>query len=207
MILNSLRRNQSGITLIEVLVASSILIVGIVAALILAMYSLRVAEVSKQELIATNLAREGVEVVRNIRDSNWLDQSDPDWTSGLVGTGTTSYFVPVFNPLTGSWTLSEISFAESQDCESSTTTVLCRIVWSNNGSGFDRMYLQFNPAGIYSPNDILPYSRYIVIDYNSSLSEDLLNVTAKVFYKGFNRSETNFSHSIEIQEELTNWQE
>src|SRR5438128_2018744 len=46
----------------------------------LAVYALSSAAVSKNSIIASNLAREGVEVVRMMRDSNWLAgeaSSDP----------------------------------------------------------------------------------------------------------------------------------
>ena len=205
MILSSLRRNQSGITLIETLVASSILIIGIVAALILAVYSLRVVETSKQELVATNLAREGLEVVRNIRDTNWLDQSNPDWNDGLLGIENPAYFVPRFNPTTGEWILEEIGQVNAVDCESSTTEVECRIVWSDNDVGVDPMYLQLDPLIAYGEGEMLGYSRYIIID--DLAPEEKVEITAKVFYKGFDRSNSDFSSSIELQDELTNWQE
>lgn len=65
-------RNQSGQTLIETLVAAFILIMGISAALGLATYSLGATTAIKQETIALGLAREGIEVIKNVRDTNWM---------------------------------------------------------------------------------------------------------------------------------------
>lgn len=65
-------QNQSGQTLIETLVACFVLVMGISAALGLANYSLRATTGIKQQIIAMGLAREGLEVVKNMRDTNWL---------------------------------------------------------------------------------------------------------------------------------------
>lgn len=63
---------QSGQTLIETLVAAFVLVMGITAALGLAIYSLGATSSIRQETIALGLAREGIEVVKNIRDTNWM---------------------------------------------------------------------------------------------------------------------------------------
>lgn len=49
------------------------------AGLSLAIYSLTSSATAKNQVIATNLAREGVEVIRMMRDSNWL-LAEPDPT-------------------------------------------------------------------------------------------------------------------------------
>jgi len=205
MILNEFRKNQSGITLIETLVAASILIIGIVGALILTTYSIQVSEVSKQELIATNLAREGLEVVRNIRDTEWLDPSNPAWMDGIVGPGDTIYVVPIFDPATGEWTLLDITGSES-NCDQRATTEACRVVFHDNDAGVDPMYLQYD-SGVssYDESDLLGYSRYIEIEDNSP--DEKIHVTATVYYKGFSRSGAVFNNKIEISEDLTNWHE
>lgn len=63
---------QHGQTLIETLVACFILVMGIAAALGLATYSLQATGNIRQQTIAMGLAREGLEVVKNMRDTNWL---------------------------------------------------------------------------------------------------------------------------------------
>ncbi len=65
-------QNQKGQSLIEAIVAISVIIIGLLTALTLASFSLSAQGESGAQIIATSLAREGVEVVRNIRDSNWL---------------------------------------------------------------------------------------------------------------------------------------
>ena len=71
-----------GFTLIETMVALAIFSVSIVS--LIAMTSQGVANVSlaKNKLIASYLAQEGIEVVRNNRDSFGFDSLNPDPLSG-----------------------------------------------------------------------------------------------------------------------------
>lgn len=64
---------QNGFTLIEALIALVILSIGISPALILSSNLSATASVAKNNLIAANLAQEGVEVVRSLRDTNWFN--------------------------------------------------------------------------------------------------------------------------------------
>lgn len=63
---------QRGVSLIETLVALFILVLGVTAALSLVGYVSNITAATRYKIIATNLAREGIEAVRNIRDSNWV---------------------------------------------------------------------------------------------------------------------------------------
>ena len=62
---------QSGFTIIEVIVALTLFAVGILATVSAANYGLRASAGNKKTVTGLNLAREGIEAVRNIRDSNW----------------------------------------------------------------------------------------------------------------------------------------
>jgi len=61
-----------GETLIEVLLALMILITGAAGSLQLLGIASVNNQLAKERVIATNLAREGIEAIRNIRDTNWL---------------------------------------------------------------------------------------------------------------------------------------
>lgn len=65
-------KNQRGQTLLEVIIAIFIMVFGIISIVSLAVMSSAMSRSSTHELVATNIAREGIEVVRNKRDSNWL---------------------------------------------------------------------------------------------------------------------------------------
>lgn len=69
---SKIEQSQQGQTLIETLVACFILVMGISAALGLANYSLQATGNIRQQTIGLGLAREGLEVVKNMRDTNWL---------------------------------------------------------------------------------------------------------------------------------------
>ncbi|MDD5043129.1 MAG: hypothetical protein PHD51_00460 [Patescibacteria group bacterium] len=72
---------ERGQGLLETVIALSIIVTGLVGALSLAVANLASSSDSGQRIIAGNLAREAVEVIRNKRDSNWLG-SKP-WDDGL----------------------------------------------------------------------------------------------------------------------------
>jgi len=64
--------NQTGQTIAELLVACFIILIGLAAILTASISILNTVSVSKDIVIATNLAREGLEAARNKRDNNWL---------------------------------------------------------------------------------------------------------------------------------------
>lgn len=65
-------RGVRGMTLIETLVAVTILAVAIVAPMSLTIQSLFAAYYARDQVLASNLAQEAIESVRSIRDSNIL---------------------------------------------------------------------------------------------------------------------------------------
>lgn len=66
------KKMQVGQSLIETMVAVFILVMGITAALGLANYSFGASTNITKQIIGTGLAREGLEIVKNMRDTNWL---------------------------------------------------------------------------------------------------------------------------------------
>jgi len=69
-------------TLIETIAAIFVLTVGILATSFLISYLISASSISSQKLIAAYLAQEGIEIVRNIRDTNFL--SGRNWNYGLT---------------------------------------------------------------------------------------------------------------------------
>ncbi len=83
-----LNKEQEGFTLIEVMVALAIAIIGIVGAYGAINQSLALMNSASMRLGAVCLAKEGVEIVRNIRDSNYLNiyqTGTGSWADGLIG--------------------------------------------------------------------------------------------------------------------------
>ncbi len=78
-------------SLIETIVAVTVIAIGATAAGVMVRTSLVGVEISQDRMLALNLAREGIEAVRNIRDTNWLRYSgnaDACWNT-LEGTDIT----------------------------------------------------------------------------------------------------------------------
>jgi len=72
---------KKGFTLIELLLTIFIVTIGLAAVFLIAQFPLHQTSISISRLTAAYLAQEGIEIVRNIRDTNWLEPSP--WNSGL----------------------------------------------------------------------------------------------------------------------------
>jgi hypothetical protein len=84
--------SSPGQTLIETIVGLGLLTTGIIGGMSLAVYALGASDYSLKQIVATNLAREGVEVVRNMRDTNWLqDTLDSSGNSCHIDNGQACY--------------------------------------------------------------------------------------------------------------------
>ena len=76
-----------GITLIECIVAVTILAVALTGPMTLASQSLHASRDARDELVATHLAEEAIEVVHSVRDNNSADNliNDPNiWRTSIV---------------------------------------------------------------------------------------------------------------------------
>lgn len=72
---------NKGFSLLEVIIAIFVITIGITGAVNLINFGISSATVSKSQIIATNIAQEGMEIVRGVRDSNWIE--DVNWNDGL----------------------------------------------------------------------------------------------------------------------------
>ena len=83
-------------TLVETIVAITVLTTGILAVSSLISYSLSSASFVRQKLIAAYLAQEGIEIVRNIKDKNILEimngVGERKWDDNLACQGGCSRF-------------------------------------------------------------------------------------------------------------------
>jgi prepilin-type N-terminal cleavage/methylation domain-containing protein len=79
--LNKLKNNQRGFTLTEVMIGMMILTVAIVTASNLLVTLMRANENNVKSLQAFYLAQEGIELVRNVRDTNWIHNMEWDGDS------------------------------------------------------------------------------------------------------------------------------
>lgn len=77
-------KKQKGFSLIELVAVIFIVSLGLVAMISLIVRVFKYSHLVSSKLEASYLAQEGIELVRNLRDSNWLEGSD--WDQG-IGTG------------------------------------------------------------------------------------------------------------------------
>lgn len=82
--LNSFK-NQQGQSLLELIVAIGVVVGGILGILTLVIATIQAGKEGSNRIIAQNLAREGIEIVRSIRDGNAMDPDSLAWDDGLTG--------------------------------------------------------------------------------------------------------------------------
>ena len=79
-------KKKLGFTLIEIMIALMVFSVGVLGVYALVPTAIFLGSENSDRFVAAQLALEGLEIVRNIRDSNWLEQdSNPSnlWNEGL----------------------------------------------------------------------------------------------------------------------------
>ena len=81
-------KSTTGFTLMEALISISIMLISVVAAMSLATQSIRLISVTRERMIASLLARESMELLRNRRDRNFIElilKATGDATFGFSG--------------------------------------------------------------------------------------------------------------------------
>ncbi len=79
-------KTRKGFSILETVVSLAIITIGIIGILSLFTQTIRSGEMSFNQEIAANLAQEGIEVIRNKRDSNWMTIPKIDWNYGITAT-------------------------------------------------------------------------------------------------------------------------
>lgn len=77
--------------MIELIITIFVIIVALIGVFVTVQHSISYIQPIFSRLTAAYLAQEGIEIVRNLRDENWLDEDRPYWYSGLGGTFKVSY--------------------------------------------------------------------------------------------------------------------
>jgi len=115
-------RKKEGLVLTEALMAVAMLLVGTIVVGTIINNALKTMALSKTFLVAQNIATEGVEAVRNIRNTNWLKNPkdkncwliinpEQGCTNGVVALEVeNAFYVPV-KSLGGKWSLDTVDNA------------------------------------------------------------------------------------------------
>jgi prepilin-type N-terminal cleavage/methylation domain-containing protein len=180
-------KNQKGFTIIEIIIAIFILSVSIIG-VYSAFSAMKVlTSGSTDKLMASYLAQEGVEIVINIRDQNWINMSiipNVNWDDGL---------------------------AENTDC-----THGCEVDYQTTGTALnplrpwtsDGNYLRIDSSGFYGYSTInstpTKFKRKITI---TTLNDHVLKVISEVFWdvKPNILNPLRTQESVKIEEVLYNW--
>lgn len=174
-------KEQRGFTLVETLIAITVILTAIVGPLYVVQQSLNVSRSARDQLIASSLAQEGIEFVRGARDSNYLrNLATPGartWLASFDGTpGSTSTFA---NCITADCVI---------DVTQNTVSRTIGPLYSNNG-----LYTQ---SAVGTPTAFTRRVRLSAV--SGSSTEMVLTVTVSWSTKGI-------PYSLTLTERLHNW--
>lgn len=142
------KKPPRGQSFIEAMVAITVLITAVSSALALVQSSITATRVGGAQIVAANLAREGLEVVRSLRDTNWLKSQS--FQVGLVDGGGAKAARPLLDLESGEWGLSFASTALTNTNAAVYLTTSGTFVQSDT-----------QPVG----STITPYNRVLTIDH------------------------------------------
>ena len=154
------RQNLPAFSLLEIIVVLMIISVGLLGVLNLMVSSSRAQNSNRETLIAYNLAQEALELVRNVRDTNWREGAA--WNLNITGSPSGEKYkvdfrhfqpVPINNIKEATLQMSsssnqwfyihDASSSDSifrrmititaDDASSSSSTVSCLVEWNDRG--------------------------------------------------------------------------
>lgn len=182
-------QNKKGFTIMETLIAISLLLLAITGPMVFAQNALRAAFNSRDQVTAFYLAQDAIELVKNVRDNNILYQNE-DWLLGLRGCSTSD----------GGCTVDTfVSLGEFESC-SNIDKPGCL---GESGDASDDVHLKINQNGIigHTGNTESIFSRAIYIDTDGVWSREA-KITVKVRWKS---NENIGARDITVVEYIYDW--
>ena len=171
-------RKQSGFSLMEIVIVASVVMIGFVGILALAERTIRFRSINQKALVAAQLAQEGVELVRYIRNDNWLRGLNFSYRinsdSRQVNNNNEAIFAITIQGRTSDQFNDYPSLRSLYNTNG--TPEHKETLGCNNSTNFFDCYLKSEAAKLYQdPN----FNDFYTIDKDGSLSE--------TDYSGFNR--------------------
>ncbi|MEA1963436.1 MAG: hypothetical protein U9M94_04355 [Patescibacteria group bacterium] len=77
--------NSKGFSIVEASVVMGVVSIGVLGVFSLVLQNIQVQKVNRNMLVASMLAQEGLELVRNIRDDNWIASPAVNWDMDIAG--------------------------------------------------------------------------------------------------------------------------
>ena len=184
--------------MIEALIAITIILTAVVGGLTLMISSFTAEQESNNRIIASNLAREAIEIARNFRDSSWLKSERFD--SWLVNADFDYSAVPIYDMAGGEWQLNflpdDISDA---DCAVYTAT---DGFLNNSSAGIES---KFRRILILNPICWDPWAEtesFADEGSNCPPAEPTIGVRVQAYVKWTERGQT---HTLAAEDKLYNW--
>lgn len=203
-------RSSRGFTLAELGIGITVLSIVMIAMITLTLTVMRGNDSNIHRLTGYYLAQEGLEGLRNVRDSNWLQNHS--WNEGSDSQGDAAYWGTFFNQ-TGYYTIDYVPTATAME-ENSMPWKL--IFLGSDDTTFDdetgRLFLAHSVSStlqFYVHDDSnaqftypsSPYRRIVYVSYPDP-AEDIAEVTATVYWADHGKE-----RSVEVSTVLTDWRE
>lgn len=207
-------KNTKGFTLLETVVAISIIVSAILPLVGLAARSIADVQRAKNRIIAANLAQEGIELVRVVRENNkicqvkvgawkWDRQADG---SGDLGNGPgRSYLVDAVeqegNPITCGSGPGATVFTNPQFTELAMSRGSCE-----DASGVEQLRLDGQNRYAYAGTTLTPFRRCVSVTNASSRDEgiipdEMLDVVSAVSWE-----EKGITKKVQLKTRLYDWE-
>ena len=172
-------KSDTGFTLLEVIIAIAVVFIGLIGVLYLVSFSISASSVAKNKLIAANLAQEGIELVRGIRDTNWAQGEN--WDNGIKGTGNQRAGIIDYDDIEGLTSYFNPPYSDIDECGDNCRVYLKNDFYTHDSSG--------SPTNFY---------RLILLD---KISPSQIEVTCEIKWIEHSRV-----HYLTVKDYLYDWQ-
>lgn len=81
--MNNIFKKEKGFTLLEMLISIMVITIGVLGIYSAVFKYIKNTQQERENLVASYLCQEGIEIVKNIRDTNWVE-SATTWSDGLT---------------------------------------------------------------------------------------------------------------------------
>jgi len=178
---------EQGFTLIELLITILVMTIGISGAFLAIQQGIIAIDYSNNRFIAAFLAQEGVEIIKNIRDSNLLEYyyvSDlTAWNKGLItGVGVADF---------------ELQYTDAQSLDPALTEPSC----SPSCDFDDLRFLRKSENGFYNYNNLEQATRFKRKVNIEEIGTYLLEIEVTVYW----RRRGGEIQEIVVSQELYDW--
>ena len=163
--------SNKGFTLMELLITIAVIGLGVSATLIALQQGIGTIDYAKSRLTAIFLAQEGIEVIQNIRDTNFLENhysSPTDWNENL-GTG-----------IVGTTEDFQVQYSDPQSVNPSLIQPVCSPNCNATSSSLDFLKKQDKDFYNYSAGTLTKYKRKVNV---TQIDSEQIEVKSTVYWR------------------------